>query len=211
MPSDAESVLDTPAPRFRDGQVERVLGTHWGIEPRSLGPLPSDRDLNVLVDDGYVLKVSNPAERPDLVDLEDVSLAHVRRVAPDLPVPLQVEASSGRVVTVADASGRACLARLITVVPGTPLKGTPIPLDLAEQMGAMAARTSRALQGLFHPAADRVLDWDVRLAPEVFARPGVLAGLGESGRLLEPRLGGLAAAAEATKALPSGLQHADSP
>ena len=73
----------------------------------------------------------------------------------------------------------------------------------------MAARTSLALQGLFHPAADRVLDWDVRRAPEVLARPGVLAGLGESGRLLEPRLGGLAAAAEATKALPSGLQHAD--
>ena len=73
----------------------------------------------------------------------------------------------------------------------------------------MAARTSLALQGLFHPAADRVLDWDVRRAPEVLARPGVMAGLGESGRLLEPRLGGLAAAVEATKALPSGLQHAD--
>ena len=125
MPPDAESVLDTRAPRFREGQVEQVLGTHWGIEPRTLGPLPSDRDLNVLVDERYVLKVSNPAERPDLVDLEDVSLAHVRRVAPDLPVPLQVEARSGRVVTVADASGRACLARLITVVPGTPLEGTP--------------------------------------------------------------------------------------
>ena len=39
--------------------------------------------------------------------------------------------------------------------------------------------------------------------------PGVLAGLGEQGRLLEPWLGRLAAAAEATRTLPSGLQHAD--
>ena len=211
MPADHESVLDTRAPRFGEGQVEQVLETHWGVEPRTLDALPSDRDLNVLVDDRFVLKVSNPAERPELVDLEDVSLAHVRRVAPDLPVPEQVAPTSGSTlaVRVEDASGRSCLARLITVVPGMPLEGTPITLDLAEQMGAMAARTSLALQGLFHPAADRDLDWDVRRAAEVLSRPGVLVGLGDQGRLLEPRLADLAAAAQATLSLPSGLQHAD--
>ena len=202
-------VLDTPAPHLGDDEVTRILATHWDIDAGALHPLPSERDLNVLVDDRYVLKVSNPSERADLVDMEDAGLDHVRRTAPDLPVPRLVEAGSGPVVTIHDSAGRACLARLITVVPGAPPEGTPITVDLAEQVGAVAARTSIALQGLFHPAADRVLDWDVRRAPSVLGRPGVLDGLGEQGRILAPWLDRLSAAAAATRSLPSGLQHAD--
>lgn len=209
MTEDPDGVLDTPAPHLADADVSRILGAHWDIEPGALHPLPSERDLNVLVDDRFVLKVSNPAESAALVDLEDVALAHVRRVAPDLPVPRLVEAATGPIATIVDAGGRECLARLITVVPGRPLEGTPITLDLAEQVGAIAARTSLALQGLFHPAADRVLDWDVRRVVDVLERPGVLARLGEQGRILQPWLGRLARAAEATASLPGGLQHAD--
>jgi 4-aminobutyrate aminotransferase-like enzyme/Ser/Thr protein kinase RdoA (MazF antagonist) len=209
MPPEPDSVLDTRAPYFTPGAVERILTDHWGIEPATVRPLPSERDRNVLVDDDFVLKVSNPAERADLVDLEDVALAHVRRVAPDLPIPRLVKSRSGPVVRVTDAAGRECLARLITVVPGSPVEGTPVTVDLAEQVGAIAARTSLALQGLFHPAAERLLDWDVRRAPAVLGSPGVLAGLGAPGRLLESWLGRLSAAADATRSLPSGLQHAD--
>jgi 4-aminobutyrate aminotransferase-like enzyme/Ser/Thr protein kinase RdoA (MazF antagonist) len=204
-----DGVLDTPAPHLGDEEARRVLAAHWDVTPGALHPLPSERDLNVLVDDRWVLKVSNPSEAGGLVDMEDAALAHVGRVAPDLPVPRLVEARSGPVATVVDSSGRACLARLITVGPGRPLEGAPITLDLAEQVGAVAARTSLALQGLFHPAADRVLDWDVRRAPDVLGAHGVLAGLGEQARVLEPWLDRLAAAAEATRSLPSGLQHAD--
>ena len=204
-----DGVLDTPAPRLGDDEARRILADRWGIDVGALHPLPSERDLNVLVDGRWVLKVSNPSERPDLVDLEDMAMAHVGLVAPDLPIPRVVDATDGAVATVHDSSGRECLARLITVVPGQPLEGTTITLDLAEQVGAVAARTSLALQGLFHPAADRVLDWDVRRAPDVLAGHGVLAGLGEQGRVLEPWLGRLTAAAEATRSLPSGLQHAD--
>lgn len=204
-----DDVLDTPAPHLDDDLARHLIATHWGIEVGDLRPLPSERDLNILVGDQFVLKVSNPAERPELLDLEHVALAHVARVSPDLPLPRLVEAISGPVVTIADTAGRDCLARLITVVPGAPLEGMPITLDVAEQVGAVAARTSLALQGLFHPAADRVLDWDVRHAADVLGRPGVLAGLGEQGQLLGLWLPRLSAAADAVRSLPSGLQHAD--
>jgi len=52
-----DGVLDTPAPRLDVDQVRRLLLTHWGVEAGALHPLPSERDLNVLVDDRYVLKV----------------------------------------------------------------------------------------------------------------------------------------------------------
>ncbi|MEV6492563.1 aminotransferase class III-fold pyridoxal phosphate-dependent enzyme [Actinoplanes sp. NPDC051633] len=205
MPLNSENVLDTPAPRLDPDSIRRLLDDGWGLQAAVLRPLPSERDLNVLVGEEYVLKVSNPAERAAVVDMENAAMEHVRRVAPDLPVPRV----AGSVATVADEAGLSCLARLITVVPGSALEGTPITVDLAEQVGALAARTSLALQGLFHPAAERELDWDVRRAPAVLAAPGVLDGLGAQGRLLRPYLDRLTAAAGATRGLPSGQQHAD--
>jgi 4-aminobutyrate aminotransferase-like enzyme/Ser/Thr protein kinase RdoA (MazF antagonist) len=209
MPLESDNVLDTAPPRLSPDEVQRLLADHWGLEPVPTAPLPSERDLNVLVDGRYVLKVANPAERAEVVDMENAGLAHARRVAPGLPLPRLVDSRSGAVVTVVEASGRSCLARLLTVVPGRSLEGSPITLDLAEQVGALAARTCVALQGLFHPAAARELDWDVRRAPAVLAADGILDRLGEQGGILAPYLDRLAAAAEATRGLPSGLQHAD--
>src|SRR5204863_453386 len=127
-----------------------------------------------------------------IVDMENTAMAHALRVSPDLPIPQLVRAASGSTVTpVTDATGRPCLARLITVLPGRPAEGQPISTGLAAQIGALAARTSLALQGLFHRAGDRVIDWDVRRAPAVLAGPGVLESLegpgGPGG--LGPRLG----------------------
>ena len=121
---------------------------------RTVRQLPSERDVNVLLDGRYVLKVSNPAEDPAVVDMENAAMSHVARVAPGLPLPSVIPAVSGvSVIRVIDDTGAACLARLITVVPGSPAEGRPSPLELAGQVGALAARTSVALQGLFHRQA----------------------------------------------------------
>ena len=209
MGTEQYDVLSTPTPQLDDGAIRRLLADAWGVEASVLGSLPSERDLNVQVDDRFVLKVTNPAEAPELVDLENVSMAHVVRTAPDLPVPRLVDSDSGPTTTVVDASGRTCRARLITVVPGTCAEGLLISTALAEDIGSLTARTSIALQGLFHPAADRVIDWDVRRAPAVLGAPGTLALLGEEGELLADLLPRVTAATEATRQLPSGLQHAD--
>ena len=81
--------------------------------------------------------------------------------------------------------------------------------ELAGQVGALAARTSLALQGLFHRAGGRVLDWDVRRTHHLLGEPDVLDRLGALGPRLARLLPRLAAAADATSALPAGLNHAD--
>src|SRR5580693_2431960 len=100
-------------------------------------------------------------------------------------------------------------AWLITVVPGSPAEGRPVTTELAGQVGALAARTSLALQGLFHRAGGRVLDWDVRRAQHVLGEPDVLGSLGALGPPVAGVLPRLAAAADATAALPAGLNNAD--
>ncbi|MFC0542973.1 aminotransferase class III-fold pyridoxal phosphate-dependent enzyme [Kutzneria chonburiensis] len=173
-----------------------MLREHWGLADVELGPLDSERDLNVLVDGRFVLKISNPAESADVVDMETRALAHVRAADPSLLVPETV----GEIVRVGDDSGRECLARLITLLPGAPLEGRPLDPDLAAQVGAIAGRVSVALQGFFHPAAGRSLLWDVRRTPDVVTSAGI--GQAELVDRVRPALA-------ATATLPSGIQHAD--
>jgi 4-aminobutyrate aminotransferase-like enzyme/Ser/Thr protein kinase RdoA (MazF antagonist) len=203
-------VFAAPPPVLSGDQYGELLQDAWGITAGTIRPLPSERDVNVMVDDRYVLKVANPAEDPAVLDMENAALAHVREVSPDLPIPALIPATSGQAVAaVTDAGGRRCLARLITIVPGQAHEGRPVTCDLAEQSGALAARTTLALQGLFHRAGDRVFDWDVRRAPMALAKPGVVDSLGAPGRQLAGLLPRLAAAVKATGALPAGLNHGD--
>jgi Ser/Thr protein kinase RdoA (MazF antagonist) len=173
-------VLGTPAPVLLPDQATTLLQHTWGLTASTVTPLASERDLNLLIDSRYVLKVSNPAEDPAVVDMENTAMAHALRTSPDLPIPTVVPATNGTtVVPATDATGRTCLARLITVLPGQSAEGKPITSELAAQIGALAARTSLALQGLFHRAGDRAIDWDVRRAPAVLAAPGVLDNLAQ--------------------------------
>jgi 4-aminobutyrate aminotransferase-like enzyme/Ser/Thr protein kinase RdoA (MazF antagonist) len=197
-------IFTEPAPKFTLDGLRELLRAHWGIADARLSPLDSERDLNVLVGDEYVLKISNPAERADVVDMEVRALAHVHAADPELPVPQQIADTSGELLArTRDSAGRECLARLITFLPGSPLEGTPVGADLAEQVGAIAGRTSVALQGFFHPAAGRTLRWDIRQLPAVLADAGIDAGpLHEIAVRVAPALA-------ATATLPSGVQHAD--
>ena len=202
-------MLECPAPRLDAEDCARVVREHWGIDALQISDLPSERDLNAMVDGRYVLKVSNPAEDPGAVDLESVALAHAARADPDLPLPRTVPTLTGSwTATVVDGDGRECLARVITVLPGEMAEGPPVTTSLAEAIGALTARMSIALQGLYHPAADRELDWDVRRAEEVLADvdPAVLDLTAEDLGRLRSRC---AAAADASRALPSGVNHAD--
>ena len=203
-------VLGTPAPVVHPDLIATLVEEVWGLPAGVVRPLTSERDANILLADRYVLKVSNPAEDPAVVDMENTAMAHAARVAPDLPLPSLVPTAAGAsIARISDETGAACLARLVTVVPGAPAEGRPVTAELAGQIGALAARTSLALQGLFHPAGGRVLDWDIRRARQVLGEPGVLDTLGDLGPRIAGLLPRLAAAAAATAALPAGLNHAD--
>jgi 4-aminobutyrate aminotransferase-like enzyme/Ser/Thr protein kinase RdoA (MazF antagonist) len=190
------STFTEPAPDFTPERLRAALSEHWALDDATVQRLDSERDLNVLVDDRYVLKIANPAEDAAVIDMETRALEHVWAADPTLPVP----ASVGGVVTLKDSTGRECLARLITLLPGTPLEGAQIDAELAAQVGATAARVSVALQGFFHPAAGRRLIWDVRRMPEVLAASGI--GRADLAERVAPAIAAIAT-------LPAGIQHAD--
>lgn len=209
MASLGAQTLTTPAPVLDAAAALELARRGWGLDATALASLPSERDWNGMVD-SHVLKLANPAEDPAIIEMENEVLAHLARVAPDLPVPRLVPCLDGAVVaTVHEASGLACLARVITVVPGEHMEGTPITLELAEQIGALCARSSLALQGFFHPAAGRAIDWDVRRAADLMDGDDVPAILGLTPSAVAGLRERVARAATATRELASGLNHAD--
>jgi len=196
------SVLSEEAPYLRNEAITAALREAWGIEVTSIRRLESERDFNVMVNGAFVLKVSNPAEDPAVVDMEVAAMAHAALADPKLPVPSTVPMTGGNVVhVVSDEHGRACLSRLITVLPGEALEGSPITVELAERVGAAAAQMSIALAGFLHHAAgERDLDWDIRRLELVAGRyphsdPAMVARL-------RPAIA-------ACRTLPGGVQHGD--
>jgi len=195
-------VLRAPPPSFTTEDLRRILAESYGLTATDLTPLDSERDQMVLAAGAAaaVLKVSNPAERPETLDMECRAMNHLAEMDPALPIPRLIPTVGGEPVGAAvDERGVRHLVRLMTVVPGRPAEGRPVSLELAANIGDACARVSVGLQGFFHTGAGRPIGWDIRV--ERPAEPSS-DGLGEAKRRIRPAL-------RATRALPSGVQHAD--
>ena len=166
----AHDVHIVPAPALSLASAAGSLARQFGIDAQC-SDLPSERDRNIKVqtaDAGYVLKVSNSAEDPAVVDMENQAMEHIARCDPSLPIPRLVRDLAGRTTTTIEGDdGRRHQARLITLLAGSHLEGAEISTDLATQIGAITARTSVALSGFFHPAGGRTHAWDIRRVREL--------------------------------------------
>ncbi|MEX1262920.1 MAG: aminotransferase class III-fold pyridoxal phosphate-dependent enzyme [Actinomycetota bacterium] len=161
-------VLAAPPPGFSPVDAERIAGRVFGIEGAA-SPLDSERDQNFRIQVseglGYVLKISNSAEDPAVVDMQTETLRHIARTDPSLPLARSHPSPGGDYhPRVEDGEGGAYLARLIDFMPGRMFEARELSLEALHGYGACVARVGRALRGFFHPAARQVLLWDVRQA-----------------------------------------------
>jgi 4-aminobutyrate aminotransferase-like enzyme/Ser/Thr protein kinase RdoA (MazF antagonist) len=148
--------------------LRAALRSMWGLEGE-LTAVHGERDRNFRVDAAggrYLLKVHNPADGDDVLDLQYSALEHIRSVAPDLPVPDVVPTREGhRSVTLTGTDGRRSPAWVMTWLDGRhPDPDEMGPTELRE-WGRMSARLGRALRGFVHPAASYPIAWDIRRLP----------------------------------------------
>ncbi len=166
----ASDLLSTPSPALTLEEASRVSREAFGIDG-PLVELGGERDQNFRVQDAsgdgrsYVLKIANQAEDPSALDLQRAALAHLAVHAPELKVPSVREALDGSCFTrVESAAGTKHLTWLLSYLPGVPLGHARLTPSLAGTLGAELARLGVGLRGFFHPAAGRVLLWDVKQA-----------------------------------------------
>ena len=154
------TVMTVPAPAVSPAQAAAVAQAEWGIAGAAR-LLTGERDSNfrLTADDGreFVLKFANPAETPEVVDMQIRALAHIAARDPGLPVPRMIALPDGRIETVVDG----VRVRLLSWVPGLPLRDAPRSAAQRVACGAALARLGLALQGFAHPASATPLIWDL--------------------------------------------------
>ena len=155
-------------------QAVALVQERYGLEARARR-LTGERDENFRITAAaggeYVLKVAHPAEDVAVTELSTAALLHLQRADPGLPCPRVIPGRGGEIwCRFTDAHGRERAARLLSYLPGEPLADANPARALREACGQLGGRLTRALRTFGHPAAHRVIVWDVRHA-------GALAGL----------------------------------
>lgn len=162
------ALLTVPPPQLAAEEVASALRTHWGLEGE-LSPLTSERDLNFRLKSAsgeFVAKIANSAEPVEQTRFQNRALRHIERADPALPVP-RVRATLAGADDVILPSGH--LMRVISWMDGTPLAAAPRSAAQSRVLAAGLARLGLALRGFADPAADHVLQWDIKNAARLRA------------------------------------------
>ncbi len=172
-----QGLLSSSPPVLTDARAADLARRHFGIQGH-LRRLTSERDLNIHIaapGQDYVLKLANPAEPPEVTEFQTAALLHLETT--DLPVPRVIRTLQGAT----EAQTPQGTLRLLTYLQGLPLQATPRSPVQTAAMAQMAARLCLGLQGFTHPAADHILQWDIKhasaLRPLLPAIPEDLRGL----------------------------------
>jgi 4-aminobutyrate aminotransferase-like enzyme/Ser/Thr protein kinase RdoA (MazF antagonist) len=162
--------LTVRAPALDPTALHSALSASWGLEGELTG-VHGERDRNFRIDapsGRYLLKVHNPADGEEVLDLQCSALRHIRTVAPDVPVPDVVPTRQGdRWVMLTGLDGRPSLAWVMTWLEGR----HPSPEELSpaqlREWGRTSARLGQALRGFVHEAASYPIAWDIRRLPQL--------------------------------------------
>jgi 4-aminobutyrate aminotransferase-like enzyme/Ser/Thr protein kinase RdoA (MazF antagonist) len=205
-PSVIDAVLRHPPPAFTPAQACEIALQTFGIAADAARDLGSERDQAFLLTSAAgagiaVLKISNPAEDLDMLDMEALAAHHVMRWDPGLTVAAPrpaPRAQSFRLLWRHESERH--WVRAYDVLPG---RARLDPLTLADPAviawGETTARLGRALRSFIHPRAIRRLPWDVQHAASARpmtasiadreARAAVMAVLDRYDEVVAPRWG----------------------
>jgi Ser/Thr protein kinase RdoA (MazF antagonist) len=146
--------------------VAAHLRAHWGLVGQ-LSALTSERDQNfrlTTADGSYVVKIANAVEPHAMTRFQNRALRHVAGRDAALPVP-RVCATRPGADDVLLPEGH--LMRVLAWLEGVPLHQTRPSRVQSVGLARMAAGLTRALEGFADPAADHVLQWDIKRAADL--------------------------------------------
>ncbi|WP_439111922.1 aminotransferase class III-fold pyridoxal phosphate-dependent enzyme [Lentibacter sp.] len=146
---------------------QQILQEYWGIDA-TLTPLDGEYDLNYLAqgDDDYVLKVMRAESSEAFVDLQCRAFEHIKRHAPDVPVPPVVRSLAGdQFISVVDGAGTLRLVWVLEKLEGRVFaEMLPKSMELLHQVGQILGSMDAALADFHHPALEREFKWNLMQA-----------------------------------------------
>lgn len=178
-----DPVLRASPPRLMVSDALEVASSAFGMAAAAARDLGSERDRTFALDDDHdrciaVLKVSNLAEDPAVLDMEAGAVLHVTGVDPGLRVAVpwrSLETGDPGPARPGDDleglrtqwwnDGVGHWVRLYDVLPGhSRIDAAQLKDAALVAWGETTARLARALRGFMHPRAGRTMLWDVQHA-----------------------------------------------
>jgi 4-aminobutyrate aminotransferase-like enzyme/Ser/Thr protein kinase RdoA (MazF antagonist) len=164
-----DPVLTGARPRLSTADAVAIGAAVFGVDAQDARDLGSERDRTFLLlasggERLAVLKVSNPSEDPEVLDMEAGAALHIASVDPTLRVPLprRPTAAPG---DERRADWRGHWVRLYDVLPGrSRISGASLSDAALIAWGETTARLAQALRAFSHPRAIRHMQWDVQHA-----------------------------------------------
>lgn len=161
-------MLTSSPPVLSDEDAASLARDLYGIDAK-VRRLTSERDTNfhLLAADGrgYVLKIANAAEPPEITNFQTEALLHIERTDPSLPVPRVEHLLDGRTEISLPIGGPAIsVVRLLSFLEGEPLHRTPTSALQRGNIGRCLASLGLVLRDFDHAAADHDLLWDIKNA-----------------------------------------------
>lgn len=176
--------MDPSRPRLSCAEAERLARERYNLEATAT-ELPSYADQNFLlrapVGSNHVLKIASADEEAATLTLQNDALRHLSEHHDESVYPTVLPACSGHELITITHRQKSHFVRLVTYLNGTPLaRVNPQSKSLLRDLGSILGKTDRLLGSFDHPGARRVLDWDLRRAPEVIRYH--LTAIGDSER-----------------------------
>ncbi len=202
---------ELPTPTLGAEEAQRLLAEVFGVTA-DLRPLGSQQDQNFVLRSPTtgpfaVLKISNPAFSGPEIDLQTIAAARVAEAWPEGRVASVRPGERGPMDAWWETSEGRLRVRVLEFMSGTTFTGSQyLSPAVVARMGELAARVSLALGELDHPAADRVLQWDLRQAERVIE---LLAEDDPDGRIRDQARTASAALNRVRSELPLQLGHFD--
>jgi Ser/Thr protein kinase RdoA (MazF antagonist) len=161
-------VLNQPAPQISSDEAAQIVLQVYGLEG-TLKPLVAERDCNFALTtvsgERYVLKFSQAAEDPGVLDLQHQALLHLQDSAPEVPAPRLVHTLEGQTShTQAMPDGSDSQMRMVSWLSGKIYNEVSHTPSLRHSLGAMTARLDKGLRGFSHPQAVHDLKWRMEQA-----------------------------------------------
>ena len=159
------------SPPFDEADGRRLAEELFGRsgDPIELG---SHQDRNFLItgaDGGRsVLKIANPHFGHDSLEMQNAAMHHLAAAGLPFATPVPIPSLQGGEIVPVDRDGETYDVRMTSWVDGEPMTEVRhLDAKARSDLGAIAAEAALALHGFDHPAADRVLQWDLKHARAV--------------------------------------------
>lgn len=159
--------LAAPFTRLTAQRVIEIAKVDFGLDVEHLARLDTERDDTYVLDEvtgrRVLLKIANPTDSFEVIDLSVRVLEHARLRDATLPIPQVLSSAQGELLaTTAGMEGEPRFARLLTWLPGRIPTFDVLTVEQARSRGAALGRLNAVLSDFKHPGANRYIAWDLQ-------------------------------------------------